>query len=152
MSGALTRESAMPGESKITSAQAQQAQVSTTKSWMALGLAVLEAACVFAVAAAKTGVLLGSIAAAAAGWTVALHRDALRIPALLIAIVGSMINIYLVWKFFRLRNAPEAAWRKRPLTAGNVLRISIVLGLSAITLLLAFSEIYLHRQSHHSLL
>lgn len=125
---------------------------STGRGIGALVLAVLEAACVFAVTAAKAGFLLSSVAAFAAGWAATIHRDLFRIPALVLAILGSLINLYLLWKFFRLRNAPAAAWRKKPLTTRERWRMGLVFSMSTATLILAFAEIYLHRVLNHSVL
>src|SRR5260370_23982053 len=96
------------------------------RSWAVLLLAFIEAVCVFSVAAAKAGVLLGSAAAIATGWSVSLHRDAIRIPVLLVAMTGAGFNLYLIWKRRRLRNSPAAAWRNRALT--NRERLSTGLG------------------------
>lgn len=122
------------------------------KSWVALTLAVIEAVCVFAVMTAKAGILVGAVAIFMAGWAKYLHRDILRIPALLVAILASLINLYLVGKFFSLRNRPAAAWRKRPLTASDKLRLGLVLSFGMITLALALTEIYFHRSFHHTLM
>lgn len=123
---------------------------SGTGSWTAFILSVVEAACVFAVMAAKSGLLLGSLAGFMTGWTVFLHKDFLRIPALLAAIIMTLVNAFILWRFFSIRNSPAAAWRKRPLTKRERLRIGMVLFLSVITLLVAFREIYLHRLGHHT--
>ena len=122
------------------------------RSWTVLILAFIEAVCVFSVAAAKAGIVLGSAAAALMGWSLALHRDAIRIPVLLVAIVGAGINLYLIGKRWRLRNSPAAAWRKRPLTRRERLKIGLVLGLSVLTLVVALSEIYFHRVFHHTVI
>jgi hypothetical protein len=119
-------------------------------SWMTFTISIIEAVCVFSVAAAKTGLVLGSAAIALTGWTLTLHRDVIRIPLLLIAIVGSLINLYLLWRAHRLRAAPSAAWRRRPLTTREQWRIALVLSLSVVTLGLGMAEIYFHRLFHHT--
>lgn len=120
-------------------------------SWMTLIISIVEAVCVFTVAAAKTGLVFGSAAVALTGWTLSLHQDVIRIPLLLVAIVGSLINLYLLLKAHRLRTAPSAAWRKRPLTAREHWRIALVFSLSVVTLALGITEIYFHRLFHHTL-
>ena len=119
-------------------------------SWTALIISIIEAVCVFSVAAAKTGLVLGSAAATLTGWTLSLHQDVIRIPLLLIAIVGSLINLYLLWRAHRLRAAPSAAWRRRPLTTREHWRIALVFSLSVVTLGLGMAEIYFHRIFHHT--
>lgn len=122
------------------------------KSWTALILAVIEAVCVFTVMAAKAGLLVGAVAVFAAGWAQYLHRDLFRIPILIFAIVGSGFNLYLVWRFFNLRNQSAAAWRKKALTSRAKWRIGVVLGLAVVTLAIAAAEIYLHRSMHHTIM
>lgn len=126
--------------------------IQTTRSWGALFLAIIEAACLFLVAAAKAGALGGTILGALAGWSAFLHRDILRIPLLLSAIIGSVINVFLLWRAHRLRNVPAAAWRKRPLTTRERFRIGLVLSLSTLTFFIAGAEIYIHRIGHHSIM
>jgi len=122
------------------------------RSWAVMILAFLEAACVFSVAAAKAGLLLGSAGAVLSGWSVFLHRDAIRIPVLLVAMAGAGFNLYLIWKRQRLRNSPAAAWRKRPLTKRERLKTGLVFWLSVLTLVLGFAEIYFHRLLHHTVM
>ncbi len=120
------------------------------RSWAALILAFIEAVCVFTVGAAKVGILVGTMGAVLAGWAVILHRDAIRIPVLLIAMTGAGFNLYLIWKRRRLRNSPAAAWRKRPLTKRERVKTALVFWLSIGTLLLGAAEFYFHRLLHHT--
>lgn len=120
------------------------------KSWAALILAVIEAVCVFAIMTAKAGLLVGAVAIFLAGWAKYLHGDIFRIPVLLLAILGSLANLYLVWKFFRLRSGSAAAWRKRPLASSDKWRLGLVLSFGVITLAIALTEIYFHRSLHHT--
>jgi hypothetical protein len=108
--------------------------------------------CVFSVAAAKAGIVLGSTAAILAGWSISLHRDAIRIPVLAVAATGAGGNLYLIWKRWRLRNRPAAAWRKRPLTKRERLKTGLVLSLSGLTLVVTAAEIYFHRLLNHTIM
>lgn len=122
------------------------------RTWIAFIMAFIEAVCVFSVAAAKAGIVLGSGAAMVTGWSLSLHRDSIRIPVLLVAIVGSSLNIYLVLKRQRLRNSPAAAWRKKPYTRLERWKTGMVLGLSLLTLAVGAAEIYLHRLFHGTIM
>lgn len=128
----------------------EQNHVPLKRSWGAFFLATIEAACLIVVTAGRTGIALSAISASVTSWIAFLHRDIFRIPALLLAIIGSMINLWILWRSHRLRNAPSAAWRKRSLTAKERWRISIVLVLSVLTLFTAAFEIHFHRLIHHS--
>ncbi len=122
------------------------------RSWAVLILAFIEAVCVFTVAAAKIGILVGAAGAVLAGWAVILHRDAIRIPVLLVAMTGAGFNLYLIWKRRRLRNSPAAAWRKRPLTKQERVKTALVFWLAVVTLVLGAAEIYFHRLLHHTIM
>lgn len=145
----------MVGKSEAEAAQANAdidpSLIPIKQSWGAFLLALVEALCVFVVAAGKAGIALSAISATAAGSAALfVHRDSFRIPALLLAIIGSLFNLFLLWRFQQLRNAPAAAWRKRPLTTTQRWRIGLVLVLSVVTLITAGAEIYFHRVLHHS--
>lgn len=136
---------------RATLALEHGSRIPLKQSWGAFLLAIVEAVCVFVVAAGKAGIALSSISATAAGSAALfVHRDSFRIPALLLAIVGSLFNLFLLWRFHRLRNAPAAAWRKKPLPPRARWRIGLVLALSLATLLTAGAEIYFHRLLHHT--
>jgi len=115
-------------------------------------LSLVEAVCVFYVAAAKSGFLLLSASIASGAWGSFIHRDWIRIPTLSVAVIGSGFNLFLLWRSHKLRNSPAAAWRKMPLTVQGRLRIGLVLSLSVLTLVFAGIEIYLHRSLHHTIL
>lgn len=136
---------------KLTRDPERNNRIPVKQSWGTFILAAVEAVCVFVVAAGRAGIALSSISATAtASAAVFLHRDSFRIPVLLLAIAGSLFNLFLLWRFYRLRNAPAAAWRKKPLTKRERWRIGLVLALSVLTLLTAGAEIYFHRLLHHT--
>lgn len=122
------------------------------RSWGAFTLAAIEAICVFSVAAARSGLVLGSAGVFVAGWAEFLHRDVFRIPALLVAIGGAVVNLLNLWRAHRQRNMPSASWRKVALTGAQRFRIGLILSLSVITILLAGLEIHYHRLFHHTII
>jgi len=81
-----------------------------------------------------------------------LHRDILRVPMLSVSIAGASVNLLLLWKAQRLRNAPAAAWRKQPLKNFERWKIGVVLAASLLALGLSAMEIYVHRLLHHTLI
>lgn len=155
MIGQHEREMLMVRNSDTEIAQAAMesdpGRIPLKQSWGAFLLAAVEALCVFVVAAAKAGIALSAISATAVGSAALfVHRDSLRVPALLLAIIGSLFNLFLLWRFQQLRNSPAAAWRKRPLTTKQRWRVGLVLVLSLVTLITAGVEIYFHRLLHHT--
>jgi hypothetical protein len=137
---------------RSTEEMERNVQIPVKRSWGAFLLAIVEAVCVIAVTAARTGTALSSVLGSVTGWALFLHRDIFRIPALLLAIIGSIFNLFLLRRAYRLRNAPAAMWRKKPLTVKERWRISLVFTLSVLTLMAAGSEIYFHRLLHHSIM
>jgi hypothetical protein len=121
------------------------------QSWGAFALATVEAICVFYVGAAQAGLLVGSVAAGAVSVARFIHRDFFRVPILLAAVLGAVLNLFLVWNAQRLRNAPSAAWRKRPLSSRDRWRIGTVVVLSILTFAIATFEVVLHRRLHHTI-
>lgn len=61
---------------------------------------------------------IASLAAATAGmkFLATLHGAALRIPMELVAIAGSVVNLYAVRRVRKLRARPASQWRMKPAT------------------------------------
>lgn len=130
----------------------EETRLPVKQSWGAFALAAVEAICVFYVGASHAGLLVGSFAVGFAGVSRFLHRDVFRVPILIAAVLGAVLNLYLVWNARRLRNASSAAWRKRPMTNRERWRIGLVVGLSVLTFAVAAWEIVLHRRLHHTII
>jgi hypothetical protein len=130
----------------------QAVDLPVKQSWGAFALAMIEAVCVFYVGASQAGLIVGSFAVGTLGVAQFIHRDVFRIPILIAAVLGAGLNLFLVWNGQRLRNAPAAAWRKRPLTSRERLRIGMVVALSVLTFAMTAWEILLHRRLHHTIM
>jgi hypothetical protein len=93
---------------------------------------------------------LGSLAAAlglnrlAGGF----HRDIIRIPMMTIALAGSLINLYVLWRAHSLRARPASQWRIRALPPkqrrAEVFRFCI----SLLTIMLVLAEWTAHQFLH----
>ncbi len=113
-----------------------------------LTAAVIQAICVFSMAANSVKVALGIGSVAAAGSSSFLHSDPVRIPLMIMAAIGATITLYVLWKGWRLRNLPSAHWRKRPLSNAERWRIGVALAFSILSWLLVIGEILAHRALH----
>lgn len=118
--------------------------MSAAKRGVPLLFAVLESVCVFLIGLSKMGILVGVSSLLAAEKASSFHSEKFRIPILLIAVLGAVINLYSVWNFHRLRNASSAAWRRRPLTRRQKIKDSVLVALSALALVLVCAEIFVH--------
>lgn len=113
---------------------------------------LLQSACTAFVAISGLRLLIGvgAFAAAATGlnFLAALHGAALRIPMEILAIAGSVVNLFAVWRIRRLRARPASQWRMKPATPKQLRSESWQIGLAVLTLLLVAVEwgfhLYLH--------
>jgi len=80
--------------------------------------AILQSACtaVIAISGVRVAIGLSALAAAAGIHAPAhgFHRDAIRIPMMILALLGAVINLYVIWKVRRLRSRPASQWRQQP--------------------------------------
>jgi hypothetical protein len=129
------------------------------KSW-AIGLTslffiLLQSACTAFMALSGLRLLigLGSLAAATAGTNLlaSIHGTAIRIPMEIVAIAGSVINLYAIWRVRSLRARPSSQWRVAPVTADKRRAESIQIAIAIVTLLLVAIEWTLHIHLHHSI-
>ena len=89
---------------------------------------------------------LGSLAAASVipGFIFSIHTDKIRIPMMVIAVLGSVLNLYVVWRIRSLRTRPASQWRMQPVTAKQRRSETIQIVLSILTLLLVVAEMLTH--------
>jgi hypothetical protein len=121
-------------------------------TWSSFVFALLQSLCsaVVAISGIRVAIGLGALAAAAGIHAPArgFHADAIRIPMMTLALVGALLNLYLLWNARRLRNRPAAQWRRIPLTAKKKASERLQLSLSILTLLLLAAEWITHPMIH----
>jgi hypothetical protein len=117
---------------------------------------LLQSACtaVMAISGLRLLIGLGSLAAASfiPGFIFSIHADKIRIPMMVIAVLGSVLNLYVVWRIRSLRARPASQWRTQPVTAKQRRSETIQIALSILTLLLVVAEILAHHVLHGSYL
>ena len=126
--------------------------------WRYLGVsaflfAFLQALCpaVIAFSAVRVFIGLGALAIAAGtdapahGW----HADAIRIPMMLIAAFGAVLNLFVIWHVRRLRARPAAQWRLTPLSAGKLRSERVQIALAILTFVCLAAEWIIHPMMHH---
>jgi hypothetical protein len=117
---------------------------------------LLQSACtaVMALSGLRLLIGLGSLAAASVipGFIFSIHTDKIRIPMMAIAVLGSVLNLYVVWRIRSLRARPASQWRVQPVPAKQRRSETIQIVLSMLTLLLVVSEILAHHVLHGSFL
>jgi hypothetical protein len=135
---------------------AAPAQEATRRTWIvgftSLLFILLQSACtaVMAISGVRVLIGLGALAAAAGLHTPAkgFHADAIRIPMMIVAIGGSIINLYVIWRVRSLRARPASQWRMQPVSGKQRRSENLQIGLAIVTLILVAAEFATHLIIH----
>ena len=135
-----------------------QEQNSTGRSWIvgitSLLFILLQSACtaVMAISGVRVIIGLGALAAAAGLNRPAsgFHADAIRIPMIAIALIGSFVNLYVIWRIRSLRSRPSSQWRTTPVTPKQKRAEAFQIVLAVLTLALVLAEWITHRIVHNA--
>ena len=115
-------------------------------------LALLQSLCtaVFAISGVRVAIGLSALAAVsgvyapAKGW----HQDAIRIPMLIFATLGAVVNLAVLWWIRHLRNQPSAQWRRREPGTKERRSVRLQVTLAIVTLALVGMETWTHTLIH----
>jgi hypothetical protein len=120
--------------------------------WTSLVIAVLQSACTAVIAISGVRVVIGLTALAAAAGVNApargFHSDAIRIPMMILAFCGAVVNLYVIGRIRRLRARPASQWRQTPVPPSKLRSERLQIALSVITLLLLLAEWVTHPMIH----
>lgn len=121
-------------------------------SCWSIGFAILQSACtaVIAISGLRVAIGLSALAAAAGIHAPArgFHQDAIRIPMMVLALLGALVNLYVIWKIRRLRSRPAAQWRLQPVSKKKLNSERFQIALAILTLLLLAAEWITHPLVH----
>ncbi len=143
-----------PGHSTWKDLTAQLDRTSGLIAWSTFAFAILQSVCTFFTALDGLRLIIGvgalaAITQAGATWD-HFHTDWLRVPMILFAAAGSLLNLAILRRIHRLRNRPASKWRQQPPTPGKRRMEHLQLTLSIATLaLIAMEEITHLRTFHH---
>jgi hypothetical protein len=122
---------------------------SSAFAWSALVFAFLQSVCTAVIAASGMRFAIGLAALITSIATSApaqgLHRDVIRLPMLIFATAGAVINLGVLLQVRRLRRRPSAQWRVRPLSPRKKRIEQWQLIISVLTLLLVAAELIAHK-------
>src|SRR5712692_1790331 len=123
-------------------------------NWSSIVFAALQSACsaVIAISGFRVAIGLSALAAAAGVHAPArgFHQDAIRIPMMVLAFLGAVINLFVIWKVRSLRKKPAAQWRQQPVTKKKLNSERFQIVLSILTLLLLAAEWITHPLVHRA--
>ena len=121
-------------------------------NWSGIVFVLLQSACtaVIAISGVRVAIGLSALAAAAGIHAPAhgFHQDAIRIPMMVLAFLGAVINLFVIWKVRRLRSRPASQWRQQPVTKKKLNSERFQIALSVLTLLLLAAEWITHPIVH----
>jgi hypothetical protein len=124
-------------------------------NWSALFLAFIQSVCSAFIALHGIRLLvgIGAVVLASSTWHLAerLHVNAIRIPVMLFALLGALLNLAALWQVRRLRRRTASAWRQQPLTHAQRRNEALQLALSLLTLVLLSAEWIAHLKLKGSL-
>ena len=129
----------------------------TRRTWLvsltSLVFIVLQSACtaVMAISGLRVAIGLSALAEATLGIHApahGFHRDAIRIPMMIAALVGSLINLYVIWRIRSLRARPSSQWRVQAVSPKQRRSEVFQIALSVITLVLLAAEWITHPMVH----
>ncbi len=117
-------------------------------------LALLQSLCtaVFAISGIRVAIGLTALAAVsgiyapARGW----HQDAIRIPMLIFATAGAVVNLAVLAWIWRLRAQGSAQWRRRELSRKQKRSERLQVVLAVLTLVLVGLETWTHPMIHRT--
>lgn len=131
----------------------------TGRSWIAavgsFVFVILQSACTAVTAISGLRLFIGVTSLTAAslipGFIFTIHTDRIRIPMLIIAVIGSVVNLYVLWRIRSLRSRPSSQWRMQPVTDKQRRSETFQFILSVLTLVLVVIECTIHHRLHGSL-
>ncbi len=121
-------------------------------AWSSLVFAVLQSACTAFMAMSGLRLLIGvgsSVAASGVLPLEELHTDVLRVPMVLLAVAGSVVNLFVIWQMRRLRARPSSQWRMKPLAQKEKRSERLQIVLAVVTLIVVALEEGFHIYLHH---
>jgi hypothetical protein len=122
-------------------------------SMTSLVFIVLQSACtaVIAISGVRVAIGLSALAEATIGIhapAAGFHRDVIRIPMMIAATIGSLLNLYVIWRIRTLRARPSSQWRVQATTPKQRRSELLQIALAVITLALVAAEWITHPMVH----
>jgi hypothetical protein len=146
----LTQESSV-----VATPQVALKRRSWAVGFTSLFFILLQSACtaVTALSGLRLLIGIGSLAAATTGikFLASIHGEAIRIPMELLAIAGSAVNLYVIWRIRSLSRRPSSQWRVEPVNPAKKRAEAMQITLAFLTLLLVLGEWTTHLYMHHSI-
>src|SRR5438876_1796030 len=107
---------------------------------------------VLTVSGIRVAIGLSALAAASGIYAPArgFHQDAIRIPMLILATVGAVVNLAVLAWIRHLRERPSAQWRRREISVKEKRSERLQVVLAIVTLILVGLETWTHPMVHRT--
>jgi hypothetical protein len=141
----------------LNSATAPTEVPATGRTWLvsltSFVFVLLQSACTAVIAISGVRVAIGLSALAEATFGIhapahGFHRDAIRIPMMIAALIGSLINLYVIWRIRSLRARPASQWRMQAVSPKQRRSEVFQVALAIVTLVLVAAEWITHPMIH----
>jgi hypothetical protein len=148
---------ALETSDSLNSATASAEEPVSRRTWlvsmMSLLFIVLQSACTAVIAISGVRVAIGLSALGAATFGIhgpahGFHRDVIRIPMMIAASIGSLINLYVIWRIRALRARPSSRWRVQAVSPKHRRSEVFQVALAIVTLVLVAAEWITHPMIH----
>ena len=131
-----------------------RAAVKWSVAVVSFGFILLQSACTLVMAISGVRLLIGLSALAAASGlnrpSSGFHADVIRVPMMIVAVAGSLINLYVIWRIRSLRARPSSQWRTAPTPRGKIRAENFQIVMAILTLLLVIAEQATHLIVHNA--
>jgi hypothetical protein len=121
---------------------------------VSLAMALLQSLCtaVFAISGIRVAIGLTALAAVSGIYAPArgFHQDAIRIPMLILATAGALVNLAVLFWIWHLRGQRSAHWRRREITPKQKRSEGLQVVLAIVTLVLVGLETWTHVRIHRT--
>jgi hypothetical protein len=150
----MTTTPVRPLASEKSATSENAASIHGAIAWSSFFFALLQSVCTFFAAAngLRFVVGLGSLvlSAGAGAMVDRFHADALRIPMIGVALVGSLLNLAILAQVRRLRRRPASLWRQQPPSPRKLRmeRLQIVLSIGTLALIAVEEILHYHYCGH----
>ena len=122
--------------------------------WSSFGFVVLQSVCTALIAASgfRTLIGAGALALSSTNLLVRFHQSEIRDPMLLLATLGAVLDLIILWQVRRLRKRPASRWRQMPPSPRKLRMERIQFAFSIVTLVLVCVELLAHQHLHGAVL
>lgn len=144
-----------PADEPFTHSEQHAAHARPWLGWSSLLFAFLQSVCTFLMAMAGLRLVIGVgslvLSTEAIAFIDHLHANWIRIPMVLLALIGTLLNLVAILQIRRLRKRPSSQWRQGLVEPQKLRMEQWQLGLGVATLVLLTMEEAFHLKLFHHL-